>query len=191
MEIGIRELEAYLSEYVGRVAEGETFTVTDRGQPRALLVPLPGADELARGLAEGWVTRRSTAPPGAAAPARRLARPPQGTGLSGSAPDQSGSTCDASTSSYRPSWKVLTRISSLIQFASRLRLCEPLSTTLRGCRETPCRECSSPSLSWMLARRSGMPAATSRSRTVRPSRSGSLPTSTRTDPPARAIRTSS
>jgi prevent-host-death family protein len=77
MEIGIRELKAHLSEYVGRVAEGETFTVTDRGQPRALLVPLPGADELARGLAEGWVTRRSTAPPGAGAPARPEAGTPR------------------------------------------------------------------------------------------------------------------
>jgi prevent-host-death family protein len=70
MEIGIRELKAHLSEYVGRVAVGESFTVTDRGQPRALLVPLPGADGLATGLAEGWVTRRSTVPPGPAAPAR-------------------------------------------------------------------------------------------------------------------------
>jgi len=70
MEVGIRELKAHLSEYVGRVGEGETFTVTDRGQPRALLVPVPGADELARGLADGWVTRRSAAAPGPAAPAR-------------------------------------------------------------------------------------------------------------------------
>jgi prevent-host-death family protein len=60
METGIRELKAHPSEYVGRVAAGETFTVTDRGQPRALLVPLPGADELARGLAEGWVTSAVT-----------------------------------------------------------------------------------------------------------------------------------
>ncbi|MGH8938454.1 MAG: type II toxin-antitoxin system Phd/YefM family antitoxin [Actinomycetes bacterium] len=68
MEVGIRELKARLSEYIGRVAAGETFTVTDRGEPRALLVPLPGADELARGMAEGWVTRRSTKPPGPAKP---------------------------------------------------------------------------------------------------------------------------
>ena len=71
MEIGIRDLKAHLSEYVGRVAVGESFTVTDRGEPRALLVPLPGADRLAPGLGlKGWVTRRSTRPPGAAAPAR-------------------------------------------------------------------------------------------------------------------------
>jgi prevent-host-death family protein len=69
MEVGIRELKAHLSEYVGRVAAGEVFTVTDRGVPRALLTPVGGDGDLARGLAEGWVTRRSTQPPGAAEPA--------------------------------------------------------------------------------------------------------------------------
>ncbi len=69
MEIGIRELKAHLSEYVARVAAGEVFTVTDRGAPRALLTPVGGDGELARGLAEGWVVRRSTEPPGAAQPA--------------------------------------------------------------------------------------------------------------------------
>jgi prevent-host-death family protein len=68
MEIGIRELKAHLSEYVARVAAGEVVTVTDRGVPRALLTPIGGDGDLARGLAEGWVTRRSTAPPGAAEP---------------------------------------------------------------------------------------------------------------------------
>jgi prevent-host-death family protein len=68
MEVGIRELKAHLSDYVARVAAGEAFTVTDRGEPRALLVPVPGADELERGLAEGWVTRRSAKSPGTADP---------------------------------------------------------------------------------------------------------------------------
>lgn len=68
MDVGIRELKAHLSQYVGRVANGEVFTVTDRGEPRALLVPIGGADDLARGLAEGWVSRRSTKAPGAARP---------------------------------------------------------------------------------------------------------------------------
>ena len=70
MEVGIRELKAHLSEYVARVADGEVFTVTDRGEPRALLTPL-GADgrgELDRGLAEGWIVRRSRQAPAAAAP---------------------------------------------------------------------------------------------------------------------------
>ena len=68
MEVGIRELKAHLSDYVARVAAGEVFTVTDRGEPRALLVPVGGPDGLVRGLAEGWVTRRSAKPPGAAEP---------------------------------------------------------------------------------------------------------------------------
>jgi prevent-host-death family protein len=68
MQVGIRELKAHLSEYVGRVARGEVITVTDRGEPRAMLVPLGGADALAQGLTEGWVTRRSARAPGAARP---------------------------------------------------------------------------------------------------------------------------
>lgn len=68
MQVGIRELKAHLSDYVGRVAAGETFTVTDRGEPRALLVPLSDADGLERGVAEGWVTRRSAKAPGRAQP---------------------------------------------------------------------------------------------------------------------------
>jgi prevent-host-death family protein len=68
MEVGIRELKTHLSVYVGRAAAGETFTVTDRGEPRALLLPLTGADELARGIDEGWVARRSAKAPGRAQP---------------------------------------------------------------------------------------------------------------------------
>jgi prevent-host-death family protein len=70
MEVGIRELKAHLSEYVARVAGGEVFTVTDRGEPRALLTPIGAgsAGELERGLAEGWVVRRSGRAPAAAAP---------------------------------------------------------------------------------------------------------------------------
>jgi len=68
MEVGIRELKAHLSEYVGRVAAGEVFTVTDRGVPRALLTPVTGDGDLARGLAEGWITRRSAESPGAPQP---------------------------------------------------------------------------------------------------------------------------
>ena len=68
MEIGIREVKARLSEYVSRVAAGETITVTDRGQPRAMLVPIESADRVDRGIQEGWITRRSTRQPGAAKP---------------------------------------------------------------------------------------------------------------------------
>lgn len=57
MDVGIRELKARLSEYVDRAARGEVVRVTDRGEPRAVLMPLPRADEVDRGLAEGWITR--------------------------------------------------------------------------------------------------------------------------------------
>jgi len=35
MDVGVRELKAKLSEYLGRVAAGEELTVTDRGKPVA------------------------------------------------------------------------------------------------------------------------------------------------------------
>lgn len=38
--IGIRELKARLSEFVGRTRKGERFLVTDRGEPVAELSPL-------------------------------------------------------------------------------------------------------------------------------------------------------
>ena len=78
MDVGIRELKAHLSEYVARVAAGEVFTVTDRGVPRALLSPVGGdGGLLARGIEEGWVTRRSTSPPGQAEPAEPLPETPR------------------------------------------------------------------------------------------------------------------
>ncbi len=46
--IGIRELRQHASRWLRLVAEGETFTVTDRGRPIALLSPLreAGWDDL-------------------------------------------------------------------------------------------------------------------------------------------------
>lgn len=38
--VGIRELRQYASRYVERAAAGESFEVTDRGRPVALLTPL-------------------------------------------------------------------------------------------------------------------------------------------------------
>ncbi|WP_420639978.1 type II toxin-antitoxin system Phd/YefM family antitoxin [Candidatus Poriferisocius sp.] len=55
MDVGIRELKAKLSEYVGRAAGGETLVVTDRGQPVAQLGPHPGQSVLQRGIEEGWI----------------------------------------------------------------------------------------------------------------------------------------
>ena len=67
MDVGIRELKQHLSRYVDRAARGETIRVTDRGIPRAVLVPLPGTLRLDEGIAQGWIS----APQGRiAAPAR-------------------------------------------------------------------------------------------------------------------------
>jgi prevent-host-death family protein len=38
--IGVRELRQHASRYLRRVASGESFTVTDRGDPVAQLVPI-------------------------------------------------------------------------------------------------------------------------------------------------------
>jgi prevent-host-death family protein len=38
--VGIRELRQHASHYVGRATAGESFEVTDRGRPVALLSPL-------------------------------------------------------------------------------------------------------------------------------------------------------
>jgi prevent-host-death family protein len=63
MEIGVRDLKAHLSEHLERVANGEVITVTSRGRRVAQIVPVPGRDNLDRGLAEGWVTRQIERPP--------------------------------------------------------------------------------------------------------------------------------
>ena len=54
--VGIRELRQNLSVYVERVLKGDSFEVTDRGRPVALLGPLPErSTALQRLIAEGRV----------------------------------------------------------------------------------------------------------------------------------------
>jgi prevent-host-death family protein len=55
MDVGVRELKQHLSEYLERAANGETIRVTDRGQAKALLCPLPGVSKLNSGITEGWI----------------------------------------------------------------------------------------------------------------------------------------
>lgn len=55
MDVGVRELKQRLSEFLERAARGEVIRVTDRGQPKALLGPLPGVERLAQGAEQGWV----------------------------------------------------------------------------------------------------------------------------------------
>jgi len=44
--VGIKDLKVHLGRYVSRAAKGETITVTERGTPVAMLVPL-SADRVA------------------------------------------------------------------------------------------------------------------------------------------------
>ena len=55
MDVGIRDLKAHLSEFVGRAASGENIVVTDRGRPVAQLTPIPTSSAIDRGIAEGWI----------------------------------------------------------------------------------------------------------------------------------------
>ncbi len=56
MDVGIRELKAKLSEYLDRAERGEIIRVTERGKPKAMLMPLPGKLRIEQGIAEGWIT---------------------------------------------------------------------------------------------------------------------------------------
>ena len=57
MDVGVRELKQHLSDYLDRVERGQIITITERGRPKVMLVPLPGGgDRLADGIAEGWIT---------------------------------------------------------------------------------------------------------------------------------------
>ena len=59
--VGVRELRQNLSVYLREIERGKSFEVTDRGQPVAMLVPLPkAATPLQRLIASG----RATTPTG-------------------------------------------------------------------------------------------------------------------------------
>ena len=73
-DVGVRDLKQHLSEYLDRAEAGEVVRVTDRGRPKAMLVPLPGRLRLDEGIAQGWVTPASSRL--RKAPARLQARRP-------------------------------------------------------------------------------------------------------------------
>ncbi|MCC6221863.1 MAG: type II toxin-antitoxin system prevent-host-death family antitoxin [Thermoleophilia bacterium] len=54
--MGIRELRQNLSRTIRRVRAGETIEVTERGQPVALLTPIPRARAIDRLIAQGKAT---------------------------------------------------------------------------------------------------------------------------------------
>ena len=53
MNIGVRDLKQNLSKYLDQAANGEMVVVTDRGVPKALIVAIPGGDQMAKGVEEG------------------------------------------------------------------------------------------------------------------------------------------
>jgi prevent-host-death family protein len=63
-DVGVRELKARLSEYLDRAARGEIIRVTDRGQPKAMLAPLPGHSRVEEGIAAGWIRAAKDRPSG-------------------------------------------------------------------------------------------------------------------------------
>ena len=54
-QISVRELRQYASVWLRRVEAGETFEITNRGRPVAVLAPPPQGDELERLIAAGRV----------------------------------------------------------------------------------------------------------------------------------------
>lgn len=55
--IGIRELRQNASTWLRKVQEGQSFEITDRGRPVALLVPPPSEEDLLLRLAaQGRIT---------------------------------------------------------------------------------------------------------------------------------------
>jgi len=58
-QVGVRELRQRASELLRRVEAGETFQVTDRGRPIAVLAPLPERSPLERLRASGELSPAS------------------------------------------------------------------------------------------------------------------------------------
>lgn len=55
-DVGVRELRQNLSVWLRRVQDGDSFRVTERGRPVALLTTLGSGDELANLVAAGVLT---------------------------------------------------------------------------------------------------------------------------------------
>ena len=55
-DVGVRELEQRLSEYLARAERGGLLLVTERGRPKAVLGPPPGRGRVQQGNADVWIT---------------------------------------------------------------------------------------------------------------------------------------
>jgi prevent-host-death family protein len=57
-DVGVRELKAKLSSYLEEVDKGTSIRITDRGKPKAMIVPIeqPKESVLDRGVREGWLS---------------------------------------------------------------------------------------------------------------------------------------
>jgi prevent-host-death family protein len=64
MDVGVRDLKQHLSEFLERAARGEVIRVTDRGRPKAILGPVPGANHVAAGIEGGWIRAAAKSAPG-------------------------------------------------------------------------------------------------------------------------------
>jgi prevent-host-death family protein len=55
VEVGVRQLKQRLSTYLDEVEAGAEVVVTDRGRPKARIVPVTDRGTLQRGIDEGWI----------------------------------------------------------------------------------------------------------------------------------------
>ncbi|HEY7043423.1 MAG TPA: type II toxin-antitoxin system prevent-host-death family antitoxin [Nocardioidaceae bacterium] len=58
--IGIRELRQHASRWIKRVEQGESFEVTDRGRPVAVLAPVPSSESPVERMLRSGVLRAPT-----------------------------------------------------------------------------------------------------------------------------------
>ncbi len=56
MHVEVTQLILGLDKILDRVLNGEQVVVTDRGVAKAMIVPIPGGDQMAVGIEEGWLT---------------------------------------------------------------------------------------------------------------------------------------
>lgn len=56
MRVSLNELKQNLVEYLELAEKGELVVVVDRGVPKVLITAIPGADQIASGAEQGWVT---------------------------------------------------------------------------------------------------------------------------------------